>query len=121
MAKVSITDSTVHVEITGLDKLWSLKSQLEIPLEHVRGATHDPDIKNYRSGWRGPGAYVPGVITAGTFHQDGGLVFWDVHDPAKAIVIELDDERHQRLVLEVDEPRATAEAVNLAITRCAGD
>jgi len=29
---------------------------------------------------------VPGVITAGTFYQDGKRVFWDVHHPEKAIV-----------------------------------
>lgn len=115
MAKVAVTDDTLRVEIAGLDKLLSLKSRLEIPLLHVRGATSDPDIKNYRNGWRGPGTYVPGVITAGTFHQAGDRVFWDVHNPAKAVVIELDGEPYQRLVIEVDEPRAVVNAVNRAV------
>ena len=43
---------------------------------------------------RGPGAQVPGVIVAGTFHHEGDRVFWDVHDPAKAVVIHLADERY---------------------------
>jgi len=33
------------------------------------------------------------------------LVFWDVHDPDKAVGIELRDERYARLVIEVADPR----------------
>lgn len=115
MAKVTVADGILTVEISGLDKLWSLKSRLEIPLAHVRGATADPGVAHYRGGWRGPGTYVPGALTAGTFHQDGDRVFWDVHDPAQAIVIELDDERYQRLVVQVDDPKSTAETINRAV------
>ena len=64
-----------------------------------------------------PGSHVPGVLTAGTFHVDGERVFWDVHDPAKAVVIELDDERYARLVVQVDDPRATVDLVERAVHR----
>lgn len=53
---------------------------------------------------------------AGTFHQDGERVFWDVHDPAKVIVIELADEHFKRLVIEVDDPEATVTAIKTAIS-----
>jgi hypothetical protein len=115
MARVAVAGDTLSIEIEGLDRLWSLKSRLEIPLQHVRGATADPGIAREHHGWRGPGAYVPGVLSAGTFHQDGKRVFWDVHDPAKVIVIELADEHFQRLVVEVDDPEATATAIGKAI------
>lgn len=115
MTKVTITGDILHVEVVGVDKLLSLKSRLEIPLGHVRGATSDPDVDNYRSGWRGPGTFVPGVITAGTFHQDGDRVFWDVHNASKAVVIELQDEHYQRLVVEVDQPREVVDLINAAI------
>jgi hypothetical protein len=54
---------------------------------------------------------VPGVITAGTFYQEGERVFWDVHDPESTVVIQLKDERYVRLVIEVDDPPATAAAI----------
>jgi hypothetical protein len=38
-------------------------------------------------------------------------VFWDVHDPQKTVVIQLRDERYARLVIEVEDPRATAAAI----------
>src|SRR4051794_33406565 len=101
----------------GLDKLWALKSRLEVPLAHVRGATADPGVVKEPKGIRAPGAHVPGVLTAGTFHIDGERVFWDVHDPEKAVVIELDDERYARLVVQVDDPRATVALVERALHR----
>lgn len=115
MATVTLTGQTMNVEIEGFDKLWSLKSGLQIPLQHVRGATADPGVGNDHRGWRGPGTHVPGIITAGTFHQDGDRVFWDIRDPSKAIVIELDHERYKRLVIEVEDPRATVTAIEQAL------
>ena len=115
MATISINANELTVHVQGLDKLWALKSQLTIPLTHVRGATVDTGIAHEPKGLRGPGAHVPGVIVAGTFHHDGQRVFWDVHNTAKAIVIELDDDTYQRLVIEVTDPRATVEAIEHAI------
>lgn len=91
--------------------------ELIIPLAHVRGATVDPGITHEPKGWRGPGAHVPGVLIAVTFHHDGQRVFWDVHDSAKAIVIELDDDTYQRLVIEVPNPRATVEYIERAVAQ----
>ncbi|MDX6352744.1 MAG: hypothetical protein QOF84_7534 [Streptomyces sp.] len=107
MSKVHIEGDELIVEIEGLDKLWALKSRLVIPLANVRGATADPGILKESKGLRAPGAHVPGVITAGTFKLDGERVFWDVHDAAKALVIELADERYSRLIVQVSDPRAT--------------
>lgn len=117
MAEVRIDKDTLVVEIEGLDKLWALKSRLEIPLCNVRGATADPGIINDPKGIRAPGTYLPGVITAGTFHVHDERVFWDVRDPTKAVVIELDDARYARLVVQVADPRTTVALVERAITR----
>jgi hypothetical protein len=116
-AHVSIVGDTLVVEVLGLDKLWALKSRLEIPLGNVAGATADPGIDREPKGIRAPGAYFPGVITAGTFHRAGEKVFWDVHDPNKAVVIALRDETYARLVIEVDDPRATVDLVERAVSR----
>uniref|UniRef100_UPI003F496E6E hypothetical protein n=1 Tax=Nonomuraea bangladeshensis TaxID=404385 RepID=UPI003F496E6E len=116
MAHVHIDDGTLVVEMTGLDKLWTLKSRLTIPLGNVRGVTYDPGMIAERKGIRAPGVHLPGVIVAGTFHLDGEQVFWDVRNPAKAIVIQLADERYTRLVVQVDDPRAAVTLIEDAIT-----
>lgn len=117
MARISIEGEDLVVEIEGLDKLWALKSRLVIPLVNVRGATADPGMIKEPKGIRAPGAHVPGVITAGTFHIDGERVFWDVHDGTRAVVIELADQRYARLVVEVADPPAAVAFVEKSITR----
>lgn len=116
MAKVRVQDGDLVVEVEGLDKLWALKSSLTIPLDHVRGATEDSGIATDGAGIRVGGARVPGVITAGTFRRDGEKIFWDVHNPQNVLVIELRDETYARLVIEVEDPRATAKLVHTAIS-----
>ncbi|MFE7811784.1 hypothetical protein ACFU5P_07355 [Streptomyces sp. NPDC057433] len=115
MALVRIDGDNLVVVIEGLGKLWALKGSLAIPLANVRGATADPGIATEPKGIRAPGSHLPGVITAGTFHQDGEKVFWDVRDPSKAVVVELADERYARLVLQVDDPRATVALIENAL------
>jgi hypothetical protein len=52
------------------------------------------------------GTAIPNIFRAGMFYQEGGLVFWDVHNPEKTIVIELDHEHFAQLIIEVAEPNA---------------
>jgi hypothetical protein len=58
---------------------------------------------------------VPGVITAGTFCQDGKRVFWDVHHPEKTIVIDLHDGRYNELIVEVADPDAAVRFIQNAL------
>ena len=112
MAEVELTQDTLLVQVQGTDQLWALKSRLEIPLPHVVGAEADPEVAlGWRKGIRAPGTYLPGVIAAGTFYQEGEKVFWDVHDPEKMVVIRLKDEKYSRLVVEVEDPASTVEAI----------
>jgi hypothetical protein len=112
VAEVEIATDALIVHVRGMDRLWALRSRLEIPLAHVLTAEADPELA--RGWWRGirsGGTQVPGVITAGTFHREGERVFWDVHDPEKTVVIRLKDERYSRLVIEVEDPTSTAAAI----------
>ncbi|MFF5213104.1 hypothetical protein [Streptosporangium sp. NPDC000396] len=113
MACIELTADAPIVHVQGLDRLWALKSRLEIPLAHVRhAATGGPESLG---GVRGPGTRIPGVISAGTFHADGRKVFWDVRDPAKAIVIDLAGDDFDQLVVEVDDSQATAASIQAAL------
>ena len=119
-ATVCVNDGVLTVVMHGLDKLFSMRSQLDIPLAHVRGAHADPEIAHESKGWRGPGGNVPGVLTAGTFHQHGELIFWDVHGGDNAVVIDLEHDKFERLVIEVDDPPATVQLIERAIAGRAG-
>jgi hypothetical protein len=112
LTEVELTRGALVVHVPGMDRLWALKSRLEIPLAHVVGAEAGPEVaREWHKGIRVPGIHVPGVITAGTFYQDGERVFWDVHNPERTVVIQLRDEQYAKLVIEVDDRPATAAAI----------
>lgn len=117
MVVISIDGENLRVDVQGMHRFWALKSRLTIPLTHVRGATADPGIIAEPKGWRAPGTHLPGVIVAGTFYQDGARVFFDVRHQDRAIVIELKDDTYQRLVIEVDDPRAAVETIEQAVAQ----
>lgn len=118
MVRLELTHTALIVHVEGLDKLWTFTSRLEIPLAHVVDA--EPDEAEARKWWHGikaPGANIPGVITAGTFYEQGERVFWDVHHPEQAIAIRLRDDRYQRLVIEVPDVDAAIQAIRAAVRR----
>jgi len=118
MVDLSIENGTLTLHVRGADKLWAFKSSLEIPLRHIAAIRADPAIAHgWGHGLRAPGTSVPGVITAGTFYQHGGRVFWDVHNPDNTIVIELKDEQYQQLIVEVADPQAAVETVKAALAK----
>lgn len=105
MVEIRVEGGRVVLEVEGWDKLWSLRSRLEIPLAHVRGARWDPQpAMGWFQGLKLAGTDIPNLFRAGTFYQDGGLVFWDVLHPERTIVIDLEHERYRKLVVEVADP-----------------
>jgi len=117
MTAVEIAGDDLVVTMTGLDRFWSLRRRIAVPLAHVRGATADPGVGREPAGIRSPGTYVPRVITAGSYRRDGEWTFWNLRASQQAVVVELTDERFRRLVLGVDDARAVAEQVERALTR----
>jgi hypothetical protein len=118
VVEITIAGGVATLEVQGWDKLWALKSRLEIPLAHIRGVRADPQIaRGWWHGIKAPGTNVPGVLTAGTFYQHGKRVFWDVHDPERTIVIELVDERYDELIIEVANPPSAVSLLEASIRK----
>lgn len=112
MVDLSIAEGKLVLHVEGVDKIFALKSSLEIPLQHIARIRADPEVaRGWFHGLKMPGTNIPGVITAGTFYQHGQRVFWDVHDPEKTVVIELHDERYNELIVQVADPQAAVEMV----------
>ena len=118
MADVEITGAELVVQVQGFDRVFALKSEIRVPLEHVVGAESGQEsAANWFHGIRAPGTSVPGVIVAGTFYWHGECAFYDVHHAEKAVAIMLRDEKYQRLIVEVDDPAATIAAINAAVPK----
>jgi hypothetical protein len=121
MVKISIRGNRIHLDVEGIDQLWSLRSHLEFPLSHIRSVRVDPAAAH--GWWHGIkliGSNIPGILTVGTFYHEGGIVFFDVHDPERTIVIELDHERYNRLIVEVEDPEKSRAMIERAIKKSRG-
>jgi hypothetical protein len=116
MVDVHLEGGRLRLAVRGWHKLWSFKSTLEVPLSAVRGVRADPEVgRGLWKGFRAPGTYIPRVIVAGTFYRDGQKHFWDVQDSRRAIVIDLDGQRYDRLIVEVVDPEGEVRRISDAM------
>jgi hypothetical protein len=118
MTTLAIDGTDLVVTVQGLDRLWTFKNELRVPLAHVAGSERATDeARRWFHGLRVGGTNLPGVITAGNFIEHDGRVFWDVHDPEGAIAIHLHDDRYAKLVVEVADPDAAIATIQAALIR----
>jgi hypothetical protein len=57
---------------------------------------------------------MPGFFAAGTFYYHGELVFWDVRDPARTVIVSLEHERYNKLIIEVSDVAGTVARLRAA-------
>lgn len=118
-ALIDMDRSRLIVTVRGLDVLWATRRHIVVPLEHVTGARIDPGLAE-RGPWLGAGrtgALLNYAVAAGPMLVRGHREFWDVHDPDRAVSIELAGEYYDRLVIEVDQPAEVVERINAAVAR----
>ena len=116
MVNVSIEGDRVIFTVEGWDKLWSLRSRLEIPVAHITSVEiNHEQVGRWWHGFKLLGTDLPGLFAMGTFYYHGELVFWDVTDLRKTVIVSLEHERYKKLIIEVDDPAATAATLNAAL------
>jgi hypothetical protein len=116
MVNVSIEGDRAVFDVQGMHQLWALRSRLEIPLTHIAGVECDPEqVGQWWHGWKLIGTDMPGLFAAGTFYYHGELVFWDVRDPERTIVVSLVHERYKKLIIEVEDPAAAVNTIQSAL------
>lgn len=112
MVDVTLQGGKAVFEVEGWDKLWALRSRLEIPLEHIKGARVDDEAaKGWWHGVKVGGTNIPGVITAGAFYTSGRFVFYDTHEPEQTIVVDLNHETYDALILQVRDPAGAVKLI----------
>ena len=112
MVTFEVQDDMLILNVEGWDRLWALKSRMEIPIENIRDVYTNPAMTlGWWQGIRAPGTHIPGVIVAGTFYKDGKRIFWDVKNAKKTIVIDLNDERYNQLIVEVEHPMQVVQQI----------
>ena len=117
MVDITVSHGRLRIHVRGWHRLWTLASELDFPLTHVKSIRQDPGpTLDWWHGLRLAGTWIPGVLAAGRFYDCEGGVFYDVEDPERTVVVELEDECYRRLVVDVKDPAATVVRVQQALT-----
>ena len=71
-ASIEITDGRLVVDIHGPDKVFAMKSHLEIPLDKVAGARSGAEeARDWLDAMHIPGAHIPNMLSACRFYWWG--------------------------------------------------
>ncbi len=99
------------VELTGFDKLLSLKGRLQVPVRAVASfeAKDRESVERLPGRWlRLPGTYVPSAVHHGSYGLGSHRDFWAVYRQERVLVVRLDGWDYRRLVLGVSDPDRVA-------------
>ncbi len=64
---IDIENGKMRFTLTGVDKVLALKSELKVPLTHVKSVSTEKVDRNYCTMLKLAGARLPHVIASGTF------------------------------------------------------
>lgn len=114
MTQIEVADNTLTVHVEGIDRLLSLRRRFAIPLDHVV-SVEPGDGATAGKGLGVLASHVPAAIAPRTYHQQQGRRLLAGHAPEHTLTIRLWNERYDRLVLDVENPRAVASAIVRAV------
>lgn len=115
MVTLQVADGTLEVEVQGWHKLWAFKRRIRVSLAAIGEVQREHEATSgLWKGLRAPGTHLPGVVVAGPYYRAGERHFWDVRHGDRAIAIELEGQRYDRLVVEVEDPDAAIELLDRA-------
>ena len=118
MTEIALTAEKLTLIVHGFDVVLALKKQLEIPLAHVErveGGVAPEAEARLRHSLRMPGTSLPGLVTAGSYVEDGRWMFWNIHKGERAITIWLRHDRYDALVVDVQDPAAEVARITAAL------
>jgi hypothetical protein len=115
MAQLDIDGETLVVRLGIIDAMLSMRSTMRFPLSSVKSVYVDPVAGEEPKGFKAPGTSIPGTLTKGTFHFDGVKTFWNIWRGTLVVVVELSDEKFDRLVIEQSNPEVIVERITKAL------
>ncbi len=118
MTRIELTDSELIVHVQGWDRVWALTRRFTVPRQNVSAAEIGIGQKarsQIMRSLRLPGSLLPGVVAAGHYWRMGKPMgpwsFWAIRRGKRALTITLTNHRYNLLVVEVEDPAATVDAI----------
>ena len=115
MTTIELKHNKLLLTVHGFDVILSFKKHLEVPLAHVKSAevgVAPAAREQLRHSLRVPGTSLPGIVTAGSYVEDGRWMFWNIHSGERAVTIWIEHERYDAIVVDVEDPAAIVERIN---------
>lgn len=104
MMQVTIDNARLRIDLSGWDRVWTLRRGLEVPIERITSVRVASDLTR-PYGVKTPGSFIPGRIYAGTWRLKGRKEFWNVRRAKdRWVAIDLDGDEYNRIVIEVEDP-----------------
>lgn len=106
MATIHLKADHLFVELSLIERLAAVRGDLRIPLEHVTSATVSANPFDAVSGLRWLGAGIPFLFGVGLWKSgQDGRSFVAAYRGVPALVLELCNERYDRLVVSASDAR----------------
>ena len=122
MARVTIDNGQLVINMKGMRKFFAMKSEVSVPLTNVESVTTGmewkdmPKVYEKVMGTNSMGLYHGGTFREGGFwNSDGDRVFFDLRRKEEAIVITLKDEEYKRLIIGCETPDETVSIIKQAL------
>jgi hypothetical protein len=115
MAQLDVDGDLLVVRLGIIDAMLSMRSTMRFPLTSVKNVYVDPVAGEEPKGFKAPGTAIPGTLTKGTFHFDGVKTFWNIWRGTLVVVVELSNEKFDRLVIEQANPEAIVQKITEAL------
>ena len=107
----------LSIDLVGLDRLFALKRQLEVPLGQISAVDviERKQVPPTPGTWlRAPGTYLPGLVRHGSYGRAPHREFWAIYRHRLALVVTVDDWAYSRLVLGVKDAPVVAGEIRTA-------
>jgi hypothetical protein len=89
---------------------------VELPLENITAVEIDSlPAANWLKKFEFLAGFVPAVKKDGTFYEDGNCIYWEVTSAERTIVVSLQNEMHEKLIVEVENPARAVEMIENAL------
>jgi hypothetical protein len=98
MARLELERTHLAVRLSRWERLSTRQASFDIPWEHITYAEASSDMWPRVRGWRFPGLGIPHVILVGRMRFRGGEDFCALLGTKPGVVLEIRDERYQRVL-----------------------
>lgn len=106
MAELRIHDEDIQVRLSALQELGALQRSFAVPRSSVAGVEVVDEPFSRIRGIRAPGTGWPKILALGTWRGRGTRDFLSIHRHERAVLIDLEGERFDRLLIGCDDPES---------------